>query len=374
MTPSNATSGPARLLLLAVGLAASVACQGASTQATAPPNASVTVGNPNRPVTLTESGSSLVLPYLQKMVAPLHADYPAIALAPAGGGSGKGVSDAISGAVVMGGSDAYLSDGQAAQNPDLVDVPIAVSAQAVNYNLPGVDDLRLSGDVIARMYEGRISAWNDPAIAKLNPGVSLPSTPIVPVRRSDVSGDTFLFTAFLTAANTDWRDGPAYSTTVTWPSVQGERTATGNPAMVQVCAQTPGCIAYVGISAEAAAATAKLGEARLQNRAGQFLQPTPATITAAKDVAGSAPIPADLRVSLIDEDGAQSYPIVNYEYLMVRSQQPDADTALAVRTFLAWAIDAGKGSSPANLRTVGFVALPTTVLPWVRAAIARVTA
>ena len=372
MAPSNAAIRPATLLLLVVVLAASVACEGGSSQVAPPPNVSVTVGNPNRPVTLSESGSSLVLPYLQKMVAPLHADYPAISLAPAGGGSGKGVSDAISGAVVMGGSDAFLSDGQAAQNPDLLDIPIAVSAQAINYNLPGVNDLRLSGDVIARIYEGRIGTWNDPAIAKLNPDVSLPPTPIAPVHRSDASGDTFLFTAFLTAANTDWRDGPAYSTTVTWPSVQGARTATGNPAMVQVCSQTPGCIAYVGISAEAAATTAKLGEARLQNRAGQFLEPTPATITAAKDVAGQAPIPADLRVSLIDEEGAQSYPIVNYEYLMVRSQQPDANTALAVRTFLAWAIDAGRGSSPANLGTVGFVALPTTVVPWVRAAIAKV--
>src|SRR5215471_4774575 len=185
MTPSKTTSRPARLLLLALALAASVACQGSSPQATAPPNASVTVGNPNRPVTLTESGSSLVLPYLQKMAAPFHADYPAIALTPAGGGSGKGVSDAISGAVVMGGSDAYLSDGQAAQNPDLLDIPIAISAQAINYNLPGVNDLRLSGDVIARMYEGRIGAWNDPAIAKLNPDVSLPAIAIVPVRRSD---------------------------------------------------------------------------------------------------------------------------------------------------------------------------------------------
>src|SRR5215469_3062196 len=169
--------GPARLLLVAVALAASVACQSGSGQSAAPPSVSLSVGNPGRPVTLTESGSSLVLPYLQKMVAPLHADYPAIALAPAGGGSGKGVSDAISGAVVLGGSDAYLSDGQAAQNPDLLDIPIAISAQAIDYNLPGVDGLRLSGDAIARIYEGRIGRWNDPAIAKLNPGVRLPATP-----------------------------------------------------------------------------------------------------------------------------------------------------------------------------------------------------
>ena len=367
----NTPRGTARLLLVAGALLASLACQSAAPRA-APTNVTVAVGDPGRLVTLTESGSSLVLPYLQRMVAPLRSDYPNIALAPAGGGSGKGVSDAISGAVVMGGSDAYLSDGQAAQNPDLLDIPIAISAQAVNYNLPGVNDLRLSGDVIARMYEGRITTWNDPAIAKLNPDVSLPAIAIVPVRRSDASGDTFLFTAFLTAANADWRDGPAYSTTVTWPSVQGELTASGNAAMVQVCGQAQGCIAYVGISSENLATSARLGEARLQNRAGKFLQPTPATITAARTAAGAAPIPADLRTSLIDEDGEQSYPIVNYEYLMVKSQQPDADTALAVRTYLSWAIDAGKGSSPANLGAVGFVGLPTSILPWVRAAIARV--
>jgi phosphate transport system substrate-binding protein len=361
----------AAALLLAGALAASVACEsGASQQA--PPNVQVAVGNPGRPVTLTESGSSLLLPYLQQMVAPLRADYPNVTLAPSGGGSGKGVNDAISGAVVMGGSDAYLSDGQAAQNPDLLDVPVAISAQAINYNLPGVNDLRLSGDVIARIYEGRIGVWNDPAIARLNPGVSLPATAIVPVHRSDASGDTFLFTAFLTRTNTDWRDGPAYSTIVTWPSISGELTAAGNGTMVQVCRSAPGCIAYVGVSAEQAAIAAGLGEARLQNRAGEFQKPTQAAITAAETVAGSAPIPADLRSSLIDEAGAQSYPIVNYEYLMVRAQQADADTALAVRTFLSWAIDTRKGSSAANLQAVGFVALPAPILPRVRAAIARV--
>jgi phosphate transport system substrate-binding protein len=362
-----------RLLLIAVALAASVACQGATPQAASPPHVSPDVGNPAHPVTLTESGSTLMLPYLQQMVAPFHADYSNAALAPAGGGSGQGVNDAISGAAIMGGSDAFLSDGQAMQNPDLLDIPIAVSAQAINYNLPGVNDLRLSGDVVARIYEGRILAWDDPAIEKLNPGVALPSVPIVPLHRADSSGDTFLFTAFLTAANADWRDGPAYSTIVAWPSVQGARTATGNGAMVQLCAQTPGCIAYVGISAEAAATAAKLGEARLRNRAGQFLQPIPATITAAKTASGTRPVPADLRESLIDQDGAQSYPIVNYEYLMVRSRQESADTAKAVRTFLAWLIDPGKGSSAANLKAVGFVALPDSIVPWVRASIAEVT-
>src|SRR5262249_37765815 len=160
----------------------------------------------------------------------------------------------------------------------------------------------------ARIYEGRIGTWNDPAIARLNPGVSLPATAIVPVRRIDASGDTFLFTAFLNATNADWRRGPAHSTTVTWPSVQGELPASGNAAMVQACKGAPGCIAYVGISAQKTALGAGLGEARLQNRAGEFVQPSPETIMAA-EAARAASTPADLRASIIDAGGARSYPI-----------------------------------------------------------------
>ncbi len=365
--------GAKLLLAVAVG-AAVVTCEGGGSQATTPAKVELKVGNPNGPVTVTESGSSLLLPYLQRMVDPVRTDFPNVVLAPSGGGSGKGVSDAIRGAVIMGGSDAYLSNGQAAQNPDLLNIPIAISAQAINYNLPGVSDLRLSGDVIARIYEGRISRWNDAAIARLNPGASLPATTIVPVRRSDASGDTFIFTSFLNATNTEWRNGPAYSTIVTWPSVAGELTASGNAAMVQVCKSALGCIAYVGVSAEPAAINTGLGEVRLKNRAGAFLKPTAETILAAQTARAPSAIPSDLRVSLIDTYGQLSYPIVNYEYLMVKSQQADADTALAARSFLSWAIDSNKGSSAANLQAVGFVGLPSLIVPRVKAAIARVTA
>lgn len=368
----HGAAGTARLLLVVVVAAASGACGYSAPQAASPADVKVVVANPDKRVKLTESGSTLLLPYLQRMVIPLMGDYSNIVLEPAGGGSGKGVSDVIAGAVILGGSDVYLSDGQAARNPDLLDIPIAISAQAINYDLPGVSGLQLSGDVIARIYEGRIDTWNDPAIAKLNPGVSLPPTPMVPVRRADSSGDTFLFTAFLTSANTDWRDGPAYSTTVTWPSVQGELTAGSNAAMVQVCKGTPGCIAYIGISAEQTALDAGLGEAKLKNRAGEFVLPSQTTIAAAEHATSSS-IPVDLRGSLIDAGGAQSYPIVNYEYLIVRSVQADADTAVAVRSFLAWAIEGSKGSTTANLEKVGFVALPDTVRFRARAAIARIS-
>jgi phosphate transport system substrate-binding protein len=366
-----------RLALLAAGMAAALAACGgtgstSNTPAPTPTPVSVKVGNPTKAVTVSESGSSLLLPYLQKMIDPVNAAYSNITLAPTAGGSGKGISDAIAGNVVMGGSDAYLSNGQATQNPDLLNIPIAISAQAVNYNLPGVDNLKLSGNVLAMIYMGKITKWNDPAIAALNSGVTLPTTTIVPVRRVDSSGDTFIFTSLLSATNTDWSNGPAFNTTITWPAVQGEVTASGNPGMVQACKQTPGCVAYIGVSVEQTAISAGLGEAMLQNKAGSFVQPTQAAITAAVTAQVSS-IPGDLRASLIYGDGAQSYPIVNYEYLMVKSTQSDADTALAVRTFLTYAIDPTKGATTANLQAVDFVSLPTTVVPKVKAAIAKIT-
>ncbi|MDR0358484.1 MAG: phosphate ABC transporter substrate-binding protein PstS, partial [bacterium] len=298
-----ATRLRAPLAALGLGMALLVAAcggssSGSSSSATPAPAASVQTGNPTSPVTLNESGSTLMLPYLQTMVSPLKQKYPNVTLAPSGGGSGKGVSDAIAGTVQIGGSDAYLSDAQAKQNPDLLNVPIAVSSQAINYNLPGVNDLKLTGNVLAQIYSGKISKWNDPQITKLNSGVNLPSQTIVPIRRVDASGDTFIFTSFLSATNNEWDNGPSIGTTVTWPAVQGELTASGNPGMVQQAKATPGSIAYVGISAEKTAQNQGLGEAQLQNKAGQWVKPNQQTTLAAAQAKGSN-IPADLRASLI---------------------------------------------------------------------------
>src|SRR6202035_1944458 len=140
--------------------------------------------------------------------------------------------------------------------------------------------------------------------------------------------------------------------------VTGEGSASSNPGMVAAC--KAGCIAYIGVSASAAATTAGLGQAMLQNKAGGFLLPTPATIGAAV-TAGAASIPANLALSLIYEDGAQSYPIVNFEYLVVNTKQSSSDLALAVRTFFDWAIDPNGGSTAAFLSKENFVALQTSV-------------
>jgi phosphate transport system substrate-binding protein len=329
-------------------------------------------GNPPAPVTITESGSTLLLPYLKEVVAPLKQTYSNITLQPSGGGSGKGITDALNGAVDLGGSDAYLSNTQAQANLDVLDLPVVVSAQAINYNLPGVNDLRLNAGVLARIYRGEITTWSDPAIASLNPGATLPGTHIVPLHRAEPSGDTFIFTQFLSNAVESWRTSPGYGATVDWPAVPGELTARGNAGMVSTCGSTPGCVAYVGVSLEHAAAAAGLGEALLQNRAGTFLQPSHDTVSAALYNAQQL-VPDDLRQSLVYAAGTNSYPIVNYEYLMVRTAQKSAGRALALRSLLTWLIDPGEGASPEHLSPVNFVPLPDGVLAKVQAAIPRIT-
>jgi phosphate transport system substrate-binding protein len=336
--------------------------------AAAPPQ----TGNPTSAVTLTTSGSTLLLPYLQTLAGPLHSAYPNITLQPTGGGSGKGISDAIAGTVTMGGSDAYLSAAQRQQNPGLSNIPIAVSSQSVDYNLSGVSTpLHLTGNVIAQMYQGTIKTWNAPQIAQLNPGVNLPSTAVVPVRRVDSSGDTFIFTSFLTATNQQWNAGPNLGTTVNWPAVTGELTANGNPGMVQTCSSTPGCIAYIGISAQASATAAHLGQAMLQAKDGQYVAPTQANVLNAVNNSTSN-VPANLAASLIYAPGANSYPIVNFEYMIVKTSQPDTNTAGAIRTFLSWAISPTGGATPANLAKQSFVALPNSVIPKVNTAISAI--
>jgi len=378
MRPRLLGSTRLRLAPVAVGLCAVIlsAC-GAATTATHPKHTTKPVaaatGNPSSAVTLNEAGSTLIYPYLQVIAPQFNSKYSHITVAPQPGGSGLGISEAISGLVQMGGSDAYLSPGQASANPNLLNIPIAISAQAVNYNVPGAPaNLKISGNILAQMYGGKITEWNDPQIAAINPGVTLPALRVVPVRRLDGSGDTFIFTSLLTKTNTAWANGPAFGTSVTWPANSAELGANGNPGMIQVCKANPGCVAYIGVSVENTALEDGLQEALLQNKAGNYLVPDLATITSAV-TASSGNTPANLRQSLIYSSGANSYPIINFEYLMINQTQPNAATAEAVRTFMDWAISPTGGATGGNLSAVNFVALPTIVIPKVEAAINKIS-
>jgi phosphate transport system substrate-binding protein len=363
-------------IVLVAGALALAACGSSSSSSSTPttasssgatPTTAASGGSSSGSVTLQESGSSLMFPYLEGIVGAFHTANPTITVAPAAGGSGQGITDAGEGTTDFGASDAYLSASVRAAQPDLINIPVVVSSQAVDYNLKGIANLKLNGTVLAGMYLGTIKTWNDPAIAALNPGVTLPSEAVHPVHRSDSSGDTFLFSSFLSATDPAFNTAVGPNTIMNLPSVSTSAAAKGNPGMVQSCGSTPGCVAYVGISAEASATAAGLGEAELQNAAGQFELSTPATVNAA--VAAAPAIPANLAVSLIYTKGSGTYPIVNFEYIIVKMS---AKNGPAIQTFLNYIISPTGGSAPAALTKDNFEALPTSILPKVKAAIASI--
>ncbi|MCL6455042.1 MAG: phosphate ABC transporter substrate-binding protein PstS [Alicyclobacillus sp.] len=330
-----------------------------------------TAASGGQTVTLTETGSSLLYPLFTDQWIPAYQSVnPGVHLEASSTGSGTGISQAVAGTVDIGASDAYMADQQVSQNPGMLNIPLAISAQQVMYNLPGVrGHIQLTGDVLANIYQGKIQYWDDPAIAAVNPGLHLPHLAITPVTRSDGSGDTFLFTQYLSDTNSSWKDGPGYGTSVNWPPVPSEVAANGNQGVVTTLAGTKGAIGYVGISWLDNAVAKGLGYAALQNKAGNFVLPTPANIQAAADA--TTGIPKDERVSLIDEPGQHSYPIINFEYAIVNQHQSGAK-GTALKHFLEWAIDPQGGNAATYMTPVHFLPLPSKVEPLSRAQIEQI--
>jgi phosphate transport system substrate-binding protein len=200
--------------------------------------------------------------------------------------------------------------------------------------------------------------------------VPLPHHAIVPIHRADGSGDTFVFTQFLTFSTPDqqhlttkdfnWEGKTGYGTTVSWPQVADSLTASGNQGMVQTIAQTPYSVGYLGASFQADADKAGLQTAMLENQDGKFLLPTPATVTAA--AATLTPrTPADERLTLVFAPGPDSYPLINYEYAVVSAKQPNGQMAQAVSNFLLWCIGPQGGNARSYLEPLHFIALPTAI-------------
>ncbi|MGC1781556.1 MAG: phosphate ABC transporter substrate-binding protein PstS [Acidobacteriaceae bacterium] len=326
------------------------------------------------PVTVSETGSTLIFPLFNAWVSAYTKTQPGLRMTVGATGSGAGVAEAIAGHVQIGTSDAYMSDNQKMANPNVLNIPLAISAQTVEANLPDLrgTPLKLSGTVLAGIYTGKIRTWDAPEIAALNRGVRLPHHAIVPVHRADGSGDTFIFTQFLTFTTCEsgdtsdplchgtWANIIGYDTSVHWPSVSGALTAVGNQGMLQTIAGTPYSVGYLGGSFEDDANKAGLITAMLENQDGKFLLPSPATVTAA--AASLTPrTPADERLTLVFAPGADSYPLINYEYAIVSSKQPNPQVASAISNFLLWCISPQNGSAAGFLDPVHFIALPTAI-------------
>jgi phosphate transport system substrate-binding protein len=325
-------------------------------------------------VRLLETGSTLVYPLMNLWVAAYQGEHGDVEITTQSTGSGTGISQAIAGVAQIGASDAYMPDAAMREHP-MLNVPLAISAQVIAYNLPGLGGvhLHLSGPLLAAIYGGRIAYWDDQRILAENAALRgrLPHRAIVPIRRSDGSGDTFIFTQYLSETTPWWRSGPGFGTTVSWPA-SGTVGANGNPGVLQTCEDAPYSIAYVGISFMDQVNGAHLGIAALRNRAGAYvLATTPAIAAAAAALVSKTP--RDERISLIDAPGAGSYPIINYEYAIVNPHQPTLQIERALAGFLEWTLSTRGGQRPIFLNAVHFIALPPAVARLSRDQVARIT-
>jgi phosphate transport system substrate-binding protein len=366
-----------RVLLVAVPvMLVAAACGSNSTSGSSSTGAST--GTPasspaTSKVALSETGATELYPLMNLWAPAYNTKYPNVSITTGSTGSGAGISQAAAGAVNIGASGAYLSDGDMSAHKGLMNIALAVSAEQVNYNLPGVTEhLKLNGKVLAAMYQGTIKTWNDPQIAALNPGVNLPATPVVPLHRSDGAGDTFVFTQYLSKQDPDgWGKSPGYNTTIDFPSVPGALGENGAGGMVTGCAQTPGCVAYIGTSYLDQASQKGLGLAELANASGNYLLPDPQSVQA--EAAGFASqTPANQVISLINGPAANGYPIVNYEYAIVYSNQKDPAVAQTMQAFLHWAVT--DGSNASFLDQFHFQPLPASVAKLSDAQIAQISA
>lgn len=324
-------------------------------------------------VNLLETGSSLLYPLFNAWVPAYHNVHPDVRITTQSTGSGTGMSQSVAGIAQIGASDAYLSDAIMRMHSDMLNIPLTISSQMVNYNLPGLNQkhIRLSGPVLAGIYSGSVKMWNDGQIAALNPGVKLPAHAIIPIHRTDGSGDTFIFTQYLAFSTPSWSSKYSYGATISWAPVPGGLGAEGNPGMVTALQDNQYGVAYIGSSYEDGINKAGLGIAMLKNHDGNFVLPSEATV---KDAAAAmiSKTPTDERIPLIFAPGAQSYPIINYEYALVKQRQPNSQVASALRQLFTWAISPSGGNASNFMQQLHFVALPSSVVKLSSAQIAKI--
>ena len=230
-------------------------------------------------------------------------------------GSGGGVRNLRDKIVDFAGSDAFLTEKEMAEMPEVIHIPTCMGAVVLAYNLDGVKELKLSGDVIADIFAGNIKKWNDKRLVALNPDVTLPAEAIIPVFRSDGSGTTFVFTDYLTKVSPMWREKFGAGKSVNFPSGQA---AKGNPGVAGVIKQTKNSIGYVG--SEYAFAQ-KIPYAKIKNQRGEIVEPNAASISAA----ASGVIPADTRCSITNADAKGAYPISTFTWMIIYKEQNYSD-------------------------------------------------
>jgi len=282
-------------------------------------------------------------------------------------GSGGGIRQFSEKTVDFGGTDAPMTDSAiAAIQGNVLHVPTVLGAVVPTYNLPGfAATVKFTPDVLADIFLGKITKWNDARLASVNPGVTLPNQDIIVVHRSDGSGTTYVWVDYLTKVSPEWAQKVGKGTSVNWPVGLGGR---GNEGVAATVRQTPGAFGYVELGY---ALINKMPAGQVQNKAGSFITPSLESVTAAAEGSMADMGPStDFRVSITNSAGPQAYPISSFTWLLVRKQYPDAVKARELVKFIWWSLTQGQSYAP----KLGYAPLPKTMSPWIEASLKTVTA
>ena len=282
-------------------------------------NATNNVNCPAKKVSISGAGATFPLPFYN-LAFKTYQDKTGNSITYGGIGSGGGIRSLKDKIVDFGGSDAYLSDKEMSEMPAaVVHIPTCMGAVVLAYNLPGVDNLKLTGDIIADIYLGKITKWNDAKIQELNPGVTLPDKELTPVYRSDGSGTTFVFSDYLTKVSNDWKENVGTGKSLKWPA---GLAAKGNPGVAGTISQTPGAIGYVGSEY---AFSLNIPMAQMKNASGNFIMPNTEGISAA----AKGEMPADTRTMITNSSVPDAYPISCFTWIILYKEQAYANRSLA---------------------------------------------
>jgi phosphate transport system substrate-binding protein len=326
---------------------------------------------PTVSVALNGAGSTFIVPVLQAMISAYQTATPTTAINYQGVGSGAGISALEGRTVDFAASDAPLQAADIAKAPNAVTIPMTIGAVTVAYNIPGIkSNMHLTGKVVADIFAGNVTKWNDPAIASLNANLTLPSQSILVVHRSDSSGTTFVFTGYLSQQSAGWNKTYGQAKSVGWPVGLG---ANGNAGVAGVVQGTSYTVGYVEL---AYALSNSMAVASIQNAAGNWVLPTLASSSAAATSVTALPAGNGnwATVNLLNEPGATTYPIVTFSYVIVYkdlsvNSNENINQAGALVKFLWWAVHTGQGQAQA----LSFVPLPQNVVTIDEAAIQSLT-
>jgi phosphate transport system substrate-binding protein len=296
---------------------------------------------------LTGAGATFPYPIYSKWFNEYSAAHPGVEINYQSIGSGGGITQVTKGTVDFGASDMPMTDQALSASPiKLIHVPTVLGAVVPIFNVPGVNDVKFSPDVLADIFLGKINNWNDSRIAKDNAGTKFPDQKILVVHRAEGSGTTFIWTDYLSKVSKEWADGPGKGSAVNWPAgVAGK----GNENVAGLVRQMPGSIGYVELIY---ALQNKINFGQVKNAAGNFVK---ASIEGVTDAAASIKqMPADYRISITNAPGANAYPISSFTYLLIPTSGGDAAKRKVLKDMLSWILKSGEG----EVSTLSYAPLP----------------